>query len=145
MAANALTHRPPLGFFRTFVLIHGDEHDDTLDIKHRGIVPITDIARTPSLSKGLHATNTTDRLRIAVKTGALSEEMGENLEDALEFIASLRISHQADQIRRGDQPDNYLPPDNLSELERKHLKDAFKVIQDMQDAMDHRYQLARFR
>jgi CBS domain-containing protein len=71
--------------------------------------------------------------------------MGENLEDALEFIASLRISHQADQIRRGDQPDNYLPPDNLSELERKHLKDAFKVIQDMQDAMDHRYQLARFR
>ncbi len=145
MAANALTHRPPLGFFRTFVLIHGDEHADTLDLKHRGIVPITDIARVLCLSKGLHATNTTDRLRIAVKTGALSEEMGENLEDALEFIASLRISHQADQIRRGDQPDNYLPPGNLSELERKHLKDSFKVIQDMQDTMDHRYQLARFR
>ncbi len=144
MAANALTHRPPLGFFRTFVLIHGDEHDDTLDIKHRGIVPITDIARVLSLSKGLHATNTTDRLRIAVKTGALSEDMGENLEDALEFIASLRIRHQADQIRRGDPPDNYLPPTELSELERKHLKDAFQVIKDMQDTLDNRYQLARF-
>ena len=145
MAANALTHRPPLGFFRRFVLIHDGEHDDTLDIKHRGIVPITDIARILSLSRGVNATNTTDRLRTAIKLGALSEEMGENLMDALEFIASLRISHQADQIRRGEKPDNYLAPDNLSVLERKHLKDAFKVIEEMQETMEHRYQLARFR
>ena len=145
MAANALTHRPPLGFFRRFVLIHDGEHDDTLDIKHRGIVPITDIARILSLSRGVNATNTTDRLRTAIKSGALSKEMGENLMDALEFIASLRISHQADQIRRGEKPDNYLAPDDLSVLERKHLKDAFKVIEEMQDTMEHRYQLARFR
>jgi CBS domain-containing protein len=145
MAANTLTHRPPLGFFRRFVLIHDGEHDDTLDIKHRGIVPITDIARVLSLSRGVNATNTTDRLRTATRLGALSEEMGENLIDALEFIASLRISHQADQIRRGEKPDNYLAPDDLSMLERKHLKDAFKVIEEMQDTMEHRYQLARFR
>ena len=43
MAANALSHRPPLGFFRTFVLVHDGKHDDTFDIKHRGIVPITDL------------------------------------------------------------------------------------------------------
>lgn len=145
MASNALTHRPPLGFFRRFVLIRDGEHDDTLDIKHRGIVPITDIARVMSLSRGVNATNTTDRLRIAVKLGALSEEMGENLIDALELIASLRIYHQADQIRRGERADNYLAPDDLSELERKHLKDAFEVIKDMQETMDRRYQLARFR
>ncbi len=145
MASNAMTHRPPLGFFRTLVLIHDGEHDDTLDIKHRGIVPITDIARVLSLSHGISAINTTNRLRIAIKVGALSEDMGENLMDALEFIASLRISHQADQIRRGEQPDNYLAPGDLSELERKHLKDAFKVIQNMQETMEHRHQLARFR
>jgi CBS domain-containing protein len=145
MASNALTHRPPLGFFRRFVLIHDGEHDDTLDIKHRGIVPITDIARVLTLSRGVNATNTSDRLRTAIKLGALSEEMGENLIDALEFIASLRISHQANQIRRGEEPDNYLAPDDLSILERKHLKDSFKVIEEMQDAMEHRYQLARFR
>jgi CBS domain-containing protein len=145
MASNALTHRPPLGFFRTFVLIHDGEHDDTLDLKHRGIVPIIDIARVLTLSRGVNATNTTNRLRIAIKVGALSEEMGENLIDALEFISSLRISHQADQIRSGEKSDNYLAPDDLSALERKHLKDAFKVIQDMQETMEHRYQLARFR
>ena len=145
MASNALTHRPPLGFFRTFVLVHDGEHNDTLDIKHRGIVPITDIARVLALSEGLTETNTTDRLRAAAETSSLSKEMAENLEDALEFIASLRINHQALQIGLGEAPDNYLPPGELSELERKHLKDAFNVIQEMQNTLDHRYQLARFR
>ena len=145
MASNALTHRPPLGFFRSFVLVHDGEHDDTLDIKHRGIVPITDIARVFALSEGLTETNTTDRLRAAAKTRALSREMAENLEDALEFIANLRIQHQANQIGRGEPADNYLPPKELSELERQHLKTSFKVIQEMQSALEHRYQLARFR
>ncbi len=145
MAANALQFRPPLGFFRTFVLIHGGEHNDTFDIKHLGIVPITDIARVLALSKGLPQTNTTERLRAAATTNALSTEMGANLEDALEFIASLRIRHQAEQIRLGIKADNYLPPQDLSELERRHLKDAFRVIQDMQNTLENRYQSGRFR
>jgi CBS domain-containing protein len=145
MAANALQFRPPLGFFRTFVLIHDGDHDDTFDIKHRGIVPITDIARLLALSKGLAPVNTTERLQAVGETNALSREMGGNLVDALEFIATLRIHHQAEQIRLGLPPDNYLPPDDLSELERKHLKDAFRVIQEMQDTLDSRYQCGRLR
>jgi len=144
MTSNALTHRPPLGFFRSFVLVHDGEHNDTLDIKHRGIVPITDIARVFALSEGLSETNTTDRLRAAAKTSAVSREMAENLEDALEFIANLRIQHQAAQIGRGEPADNYLPPEELSELERQHLKTSFKVIQEMQSTLEHRYQLGRF-
>ncbi len=145
MAANALQHRPPLGFFRNFVLIHDGEHDDTFDIKHRGIVPITDIARVFALSQGLKPVNTTERLEAAAETTILSREMGDNLIDALEFIASMRINHQAEQIRKGMQADNYLSPDELSDLERRHLKDAFRVIQDMQETMDNRYQGGRFR
>jgi CBS domain-containing protein len=144
-AANALTHRPPLGIFKNLVLIHDEEHDRTLDIKHRGIVPVTDIARTLALAHGLQAVNTTDRLRAAIDAGGVSRAMGANLIDALEYIASLRIAHQARQIRNGEKPDNYLPPDTLSELERRHLKDAFSVIADMQNTFDNRYQLSRFR
>ena len=145
MASNALQHRPPLGFFRTFVLIHDGAHDDTFDIKHRGIVPITDIARVFALNEGLKPVNTTERLEAAAETSVLSEDMGENLVDALEFIASMRINHQAEQIRKGIPADNYLAPDELSDLERRHLKDAFRVIQDMQETMDNRYQGGRFR
>ncbi|MCU7924004.1 MAG: CBS domain-containing protein [Candidatus Thiodiazotropha sp. (ex Dulcina madagascariensis)] len=144
MAANALQHRPPLGFFRTFVLIHGGTHDDTFDIKHRGIVPITDIARVFALDQGLPPVNTTERLEAAAETSILSREMGENLVDALEFIASIRIYHQAEQIRKGLKPDNYPSPEALSDLERRHLKDAFRVIQEMQETLENRYQGGHF-
>jgi CBS domain-containing protein len=139
MVANALKHRPPLGFFRQFVLERGGEHDDTLDLKHRGIVPITDIARVLALSLGKEAVNTVERLHACAGTPALSSDMAENLEDALEFIASLRIQHQAEQIKHGRKADNYVPPDDLSELEREHLKHAFRVIQTMQESMAKRF------
>lgn len=139
MMANAMQHRPPLGFFRQFVLERGGEHDDTLDLKHRGIVPITDIARVLALSLGMEPVNTVERLRACSGTPALSADMAENLEDALEFIASLRIQHQAQQIRRGRKADNYVPPAELSELEREHLKHAFRVIQNMQETMVKRF------
>jgi len=139
MMANAMKHRPPLGFFRQFVLEQGGEHDDTLDLKHRGIVPITDIARVLALSLGEVPVNTVDRLRACSGSNVLSEDMAENLEDALEFIATLRIQHQANQIRHNQPPDNYVPPDKLSELEREHLKHAFKVIQTMQESMIKRF------
>jgi CBS domain-containing protein len=139
MMANAMSHRPPLGFFRQFVLERGGEHERTLDLKHRGIVPITDIARIIALSLGKEQVNTVDRLRACAGSNALSTEMAENLEDALEFIATLRILHQAEQIKRGKPADNYVPPDELSELEREHLKHAFKVIQTMQESMVKRF------
>lgn len=142
--ANALTHRPPLGFFRTFVLVHDGEHDATLDVKHRGVVPITDVARIYALSEGLTEVNTSERLRAAVTSGALSRDMGESLDDALELVGSLRLRHQAGQIRAGEAPDSYLPPAELSPLERRYLKDAFRVIQDIQETLENRYQAARF-
>ncbi len=145
LAANALTHRPPLGFFRTFVLVHDGEHDDTLDLKHRGIVPITDIARLLALSAGIGAVNTRERLIACRDAGALGREMADNLLDAHEFIALLRIRHQAAQIRRGIPADNFVPPGDLSELERDYLKDTFKVIRGMQELLETRYQTGRLR
>ncbi len=144
MVANALTHRPPLGFFRHFVLIRDGEHDDTLDVKHLGLVPIVDVARIYALSESLSPVNTIERLRSANACGAMSEEMSNNLQDAFEFIACLRFRHQAEQIREGEKPDNYLPPAGLSQLERRHLKDAFAVIKTIQDTLEYRYQTGRF-
>jgi CBS domain-containing protein len=143
MVSNALQHKPPLGFFRNFVLVHDGEHNNTLDIKHRGVVPIVDIARVYALAEGISEMNTVERLRAAQQRGALSKEMCENLIDAFEFIGRLRIQHQAQQIRLGLPVDNYLPPDNLSGLERNHLKDAFHIIKTMQEVLESRHQAAR--
>ncbi len=139
LTANALKLRPPLGIIRDFVLIHDGKHDDTLDMKHNGIVPIVDLARIYALAEGIAPVNTIERLKLASGTRSLSTEGGANLLDAFEFIGSVRIQHQARQIRDGVKPDNYLPPKNLSRLEREHLKDAFKVIQSMQGSLDRSF------
>lgn len=145
MASNALKHRPPLGFFRKFVLIHGGEHDHTFDIKHRGIVPVVDLARVYALSHGLPEVNTLERLKAAAaEVGGLSKNGAANLVDALEFIGTLRMRHQAEQLRRGEAADNFISPEEISPLERGHLKDAFVLINTMQESLGQRYQAGRF-
>lgn len=144
MAANALKHRPPLGFFRKFVLIHGGEHNQTFDIKHRGVVPIVDLARVYALSEGLPETNTLERLRTAAAAGALSKDGAANLTDAAELIGTLRMRHQAHQLKHGEPADNFLSPDELSPMERDHLRHAFSLINTMQESLGQRYQAGRF-
>jgi len=144
MAANVLKHRPPLGFFRNFVLIHGGEHDHTFDLKYRGMVPVVDLARVHALSAGIGQINTIERLQAGVQVRALSHDGAANLIDAFELISTLRMRHQARQIRVGQKADNYLSPDELSSPERGHLKDAFSLINIMQESLGQRHQAARF-
>ena len=141
MVGNALTHQPPLGFFRNFVMVNDENHKNTLDVKHRGIVPIVDIARVFALANGIKETNTVDRLHEALKLKALSEEMHANLIDAFEYIGSLRIRHQAKLIRAGLPADNFMPIKDLSGLEKNHLKDSFSIIKTMQQFFESRYRL----
>ena len=143
LAAHALQNRPPLGFFRNLVLIGEGDHANSFDLKHRGIIPIVDLARVHALSSGLTEIGTRERLQAAAGSSALSREGAANLEDALEFLSSLRARHQSNQIKRGEPPDNYVQPEELSPLERNHLKDAFEVIVTVQKTLAQRYQVGR--
>lgn len=144
MAANALTHQPPLGFFRNFVLIRGGEHDHTFDLKHNGIIPIVDLARVYALAAGAGAVNTQERLSAVLEGSGVSTQGAQDLRDALEFISQVRIQHQARQIRGGGQADNFMSPDALSPFERNHLKEAFAVVRTMQGALASRFQTSNF-
>ncbi len=144
LAAHSVKHRPPLGIFRNLVLIREGEHKDQLDLKHRGSAPIIDIARLLALVSGTTETHTLNRLAAARDAGKLSSAMCDDLSDAFNFIGDLRMEHQAQQIRQGLPPDNYLSPVNLSGLERQHLKNAFHVIKTMQETLETRYQTGRF-
>ncbi|MDZ7704666.1 MAG: putative nucleotidyltransferase substrate binding domain-containing protein [Trueperaceae bacterium] len=143
MAKNALDNQPPLGFFRQFVLDRGGDHGNTFDLKHRGVVPIIDLARVYALAEGAAAVNTQDRLEAVSESGSLSRDGAANLRDALEFIAFARLRHQARQLKKGEQPNNHVSPDEMSPLERRYLKDAFKIVDSMQSALTQRYQVGR--
>lgn len=140
LAANALDNKPPLGFFRQFVLEEHGGQKDTLDLKLNGVVPIIDLARIYALGKGVAAVNTQERFTQLANSSGMNAGDAADLRDALDFISSLRLHHQAKQIRMGKEPDNFVSPNSLSSFDKRHLKDAFRIISQMQKALSQRYQ-----
>lgn len=145
MASNAMSMRPPLGLFGSFVLIRGGEHHKTLDLKHNGVVPIIDLARIYALASGVAAVNTRDRLEATAGLGEVSRDGAADLREAMEFIGGVRLAHQARTVRQGGSPDNFVPPAELSSFERNHLKDAFALVRSMQATLEQRFQTGRLR
>lgn len=143
MVGIALTHQPPLNWLGRLSTIKGGEHQGTIDLKHSGIVPITDLARVYALAGGSAAVNTRERLEQASASGEISEQRVRDLLDALELLGTLRLQHQAQCLAEGREADNHLHPDQLSNLERGHLKNAFAVVKELQDVLARRYPLGR--
>jgi CBS domain-containing protein len=141
MASNALGHRPPLGFFRRFVQEQDGSQSEGLNLKHRGIVPITDLVRIRALEGGIKVANTFRRIEQATAAGVMNETDASSLRDALILINRIRISHQSQQMIAGEKPSNYVPPELLSPLMRRNLKAAFMLVQEAQNALELRYQV----
>lgn len=139
LSRNAIQNKPPLGFFRDFVLSKNGENEAVLNLKLNGIAPIVDLARIYALSQGIAQCNTIERLKRVAGTPALTEASAKNLIDAYEFLSLLRMEHQASRLAAGLSADNFLAPKDISKLEREHLKDAFKVIKILQDARQSAY------
>ena len=137
MIANSLKHTPPLGLLRGFATIRSGEHKNEMDLKHNGVVPVVDLARVYALRGKLTAVNTRARLEAASAAGVLSASGAADLLDAYDMIAQTRLERQAEDVRAGRGPDNFMAPSELSEFERSHLRDAFVVIRTLQNALGH--------
>jgi CBS domain-containing protein len=132
LARFALSYRPPTGFFRGLVVEHGGEHRGRLDLKHGGLIPIVDLARWAGMAAGVTSASTAERLRAAGTAGTLSHGDAHTLGDAFELMGRLRLEHQVEQLRAGQQPDDYVDPRTLSSLTRTHLKEAFRAVATIQ-------------
>ncbi len=135
MVANSLKHTPPLGLFRGFATVRSGEHKNQLDLKMNGVVPVVDLGRLYALQGGLREVNTRARLEAALAAGIVSGTGGRDLIDAYDLIAETRLDRQAEDVRAGRTPDNFMAPSDLSDLQRSHLRDAFVVIRTMQSAV----------
>lgn len=139
MLENVLKTSPPLGFFKTFVLERDGDHNPVLDLKHRGTIPIVDLARLYSLSEGVQVSNTLERLQKLKELKVLHQQTADNLTDAHQFIADIRLENQQKQAAAGQKVSNNLDPKSLSPLVQHQLKDAFAVVQESQQAAKLRF------
>ncbi len=137
MISNALKHRPPLGLIGGFATIRSGEHRHHIDMKHNGVVPVTDLARVYALQGRLTPVNTRARLQEAEAKGVISGSGARDLIAAYDLIQTMRLDSQAHEVNTGRKPDNYLSPADLPDFERSHLRDAFVVVRGMQSAVGH--------
>ena len=100
LAVNALGFKPPLGFFRNFVVESKGEHRNKFDIK-KSMTPIVDIARTYALNNNISETNTHERLYRLFLEKVLNEETYNDLDQAYSYLMHKRLSCQITNILGG--------------------------------------------
>jgi CBS domain-containing protein len=135
MLRLALALKLPTGFRGNIVVESSGEHSGTFDIKHGGLLPVVDIARFAALKAGAKVTTTIERLRAASELGALEPAHARTLEEAYDLFTALRLEHQIQQLERGDEPNDYVDPKELSELTRRYLRDAFREVAAVQKSL----------
>ncbi|MEZ9515690.1 DUF294 nucleotidyltransferase-like domain-containing protein [Vibrio splendidus] len=140
LARNALNRTPPLGFFKDFVMEKDGRHNNSINLKRRGTAPLADLIRVHSLAVASRSKNSFERLDDIIDAGILPKGRAQDLKDAMEFISLVRIRHQAHDVDNKIEPDNNIEPENLSDFERRNLKDAFQILSNAQNFLKFRYQ-----
>ncbi len=115
-------------------------HNNSINLKRRGTAPLADLIRVHALATDSRSQNSFERLDDIIEAGILPKGRGPDLRDAMEFISMVRIRHQALDIEAGREPDNNIEPENLSDFERRNLKDAFQILSNAQKFLKFRYQ-----
>ncbi|MDA8098885.1 MAG: DUF294 nucleotidyltransferase-like domain-containing protein [Nitrospiraceae bacterium] len=140
LAGAALRNEPPLGIWGGIVTERKGPRKGTFNIKVNALAPVIDIARLSALEAQVYPSSTLARLEeLKGKRGAASPFAGE-LAEVFEFLMSLRLRHQFQQIEQCRRPDNFLDPDGLSRLDSRMLTESFKIIRSAQAAIGKRYE-----
>ncbi|RBW45085.1 cyclic nucleotide-binding protein [Psychromonas sp. B3M02] len=139
LARNALNRKPPLGFFKDFVMENDGRHNNSINLKRRGTAPLADLIRVHALAIGSQSQNSFQRLDDIIEAGILPKSKGADLHHAMELISIVRLRHQALDVESDIEPDNNIEPENMSDLERRYLKDAFLVLSNAQNFLKFRY------
>ena len=140
MAANAVQVAPPLGLIRDFTFDKNEEFPHTIDLKTCGSRLFVDAARIFALANGISHTSTVQRLTAVAERMEFGRDDVAAMVEGFYFIQQLRLRHQqSDGGVNGSA--NRIDPDQLHELHRHVLKEAFKQAKKLQQKLQLDYRL----
>jgi CBS domain-containing protein len=139
MARSALELTPPLGFFKRI-----RSHEGAVDLKTGGIGPIVALARAAALAAGSRERSTLERLAAAGESEiVLKQQDTTTLAEIFQFLMRVRLGQQLAALEGGRPLDHKARPAALSTLQRRHLREAFVTIHQIQDGVRSRLHLDR--
>ena len=141
LATTGLELRPRTGRRREVVVERAGEHRGTLDVKHAGITPITNLARFYAIDAGLTENRTVDRLRGAASAGRISDRLRDDLEEGFRLLWRIRLEHHVMRVESGARPDDFVDPETLRPIPRSSLGSALRLVAEAQAELAGRYGL----
>ena len=139
MARGALDFYPPLGFFNRLRSSNGK-----IDLKKGALAPIVGLARLAALAAGSRERSTLQRLAAAKLSGRfLSPQDATALAEIFPMLFQLRLSAQLRARALKASIDHNVRLSDLTELERRHLKEALIIIKQIQNGIRTIWQLDR--
>jgi CBS domain-containing protein len=140
MAANALDVPAPISFLGDIQTSSEKGKKGTIDLKAQGTRIFTDLARIYALAQGAPQSNTAARLRATGPRLHVKPEEIEAMVDSFHFLLLLRLRQQHFAEEADGEP-NRVRPDDLNELDRRILKEAFRQARKGQKRLGLDYQL----
>ena len=137
MNALAMTTRPPAGFVREFVVERLGGRKGHLNLKKSGLRPIASLARALALRAGAPRGSTPERLDTAHRADLLSNDETETLKGAFDLVQWLAIEAQVRAIKAGQSIETVINPAEMSTLDRRHLREAFRTVSQVQERLLH--------
>ncbi|MFQ3573071.1 MAG: DUF294 nucleotidyltransferase-like domain-containing protein [Thermodesulfovibrionales bacterium] len=139
VANMAIKNKPPIGFFKSFVLEKAGEHKDKLNLKIKGTTLIVDIVRLFAFERGVKETSTYERIEVLRELHGIMKDYADELLHGFDLLMLLRIQNQLAKIKEGKAPDNFINPDHLTNLQKRLLKQTFNLISNVQVYIIDRY------
>jgi CBS domain-containing protein len=139
MAENAVSVKPPLGMIRDFTFDENTAFPKTLDLKTYGARLFVDAARILALANGISETSTVERLRAVAERGKFGRDDIGAVIEGFHFLQKLRLRVQQEGSPMGQA--NRIDPEQLNELDRFVLKEAFKQAKKLQGRIQMDYRL----
>jgi len=139
LAEQALAVTAPLGGAGQFSFERNRDFPHTIDLKQQGARLFTDPARLWGLQIGTWATNTADRLRAAGTEQQRSSADTAAEVEAFHLIQRFRINQQLQTNDRDAV--NRVNPNDLNELHRLMLKEAFRQVKKLQLRLKQQFNL----
>ena len=135
---SGVARRIAAGAREDFVQV-AQEAAGLVDLKLQGAAIFVDAARIYALSHGINATNTRERLVEVGPLLGLAASEYEAWVGAFEFLQTLRLRVQLEGTAPPQQP-NHIRVDSLNNIDRRILREAFRVGRSLQQRLQLDYE-----
>ncbi|MFC2135251.1 DUF294 nucleotidyltransferase-like domain-containing protein [Bacteroidota bacterium] len=136
LTKNCLEHKVPVGLLGNILLESKGEHPETFNIKN-AIMPLTDYARIYAIKNKITETNTLERFERLFNLGIIKQNTYQELLHAYNYLMSLRFKHQSIAVSKNISPDNFISPNEITQIELKTLKNTFTQISSIQKKLSY--------